>query len=234
VKTVKPITIAAACVFGGCCLAQEPNKPMGAITSTKPVAIDGTSMSPTGSASWPVMERDEIATQAPAMLTTGDHNVIVLDADTKIRLDAVSPVSGEAKQTYIFLRQGGLSFDAKTSRIYICAAARLFVPEVLSKGVVRLDATGAVSQSLASGVFAEQGKRSCTESGPGNFLTGVPGAAGGAVGPAAGGASTAATVRAIALGVGVAVAAAASSFFSTSFNPNPAPISAINPSSPDI
>ena len=104
--------------------------------------------------------------------------------DTKVKVDSVNLFSGEAKKPYIFLRQGGLSFDAKSSRIYICASGRLFIPEVLAKGALSLAANGAVSRTLVSGVFAEDGKRSCTETGAGQFLTGVPGASAGAtVGP---------------------------------------------------
>jgi hypothetical protein len=186
-------------------------------------------MSPTGSSSWPAMELDEIATQAPTLLTTSDHDVVILDSATKIKLNSVSLAAGGAKQTYIFIRQGGLTFDAKSSRILICAGGRLFVPETLSKGVVRVEANGSVSQSLTSGVFAEQGKRACTDAGVGDFLTGVPGAAGGvttSTGAAVGGSIA---LRTVAIGVGSAAATGVAAYTAASSNTNPPPISPIQP-----
>ena len=211
-----PLFLLLACLSH----AQEPTKPIGAISSGKPFTIDGASMSPTGASSYPVVPRDEIATQAPALFTTSDRNVVTFDADTKAKLNTV-----EANQTYIFLRQGGLAFDAKYSRLYICAGGSLFVLETLAKGAVRLAPNGTVSQSLTAGVFAEQGKRSCTDAGIGGFLSGVPGAAGAAIAPAPGGGGlSAGTLAKIAIGVGVGAALGISAFTSTSFPPNANPL----------
>jgi len=103
--------------------------------------------------------------------------------------------------------------------MYICAGGRLFVPETLARGAVRLAPSGAVSQSLTAGTFAEQGQRSCTDAGPGGFLSGVPGPAGAAIAPATatGGGLTAASITGVILGVGVGTAAGIAAFTNGSF-----------------
>jgi hypothetical protein len=129
----------------------------------------------------------------------------------------------------------------------ICIGNRLFVPETLAKGTLRLDKNGSVLQHLDSGVFAEQGARSCDDSGPGAFLTGVPGSAGGTAGAAGGTAgavqaggitviNTGAIIGAGAaslVGVGVSVATgaftSASSCATAGCNANPPPVSTIQP-----
>jgi hypothetical protein len=226
----------------------EQSTVLGTIGSTSAVVIDGTAMSPTGSSAWPVVAGDEIATQAPALLTTADHNLATFDAESRFRLNAVATSPGAAeKQPYIFVRQGGLAFDARSSRLLICIGNRLFVPETLAKGTLRLDKNGSVLQHIDSGVFAEQGARSCNEDGPGTFLTGTPGPAGGNAGAAGGNAgavpaggvtvtNTRASVAAVAatlVGIGVAVAtgafSSASSCATTGCNANPPPVSTIQP-----
>ena len=220
---------------------------LGTIGSTSAVVIDGTAMSSTGSSAWPVVAGDEIATQAPALLTTADHNLATFDAESRFRLNAVATTPAAEKQTYIFVRQGGLAFDARSSRLLICIGNRLFVPETLAKGTLRLDKNGSVLQHIDSGVFAEQGARSCNEDGPGTFLTGTPGPAGGNAGVAGGNAgavpaggvtvtNTRATVAAVAatlVGVGLAVATgaftSASSCATVGCNANPPPVSTIQP-----
>jgi hypothetical protein len=228
-------------------IADQPSTVLGTIGSTSAVVIDGTTMSPTGSSAWPVVATDEIATQAPALLTTADHNLATFDPESRFRLNVASAQPAGEKQTYIFVRQGGLAFDARSSRMLICIGNRLFVPETLAKGTLRMDKNGSVLQHLDSGVFAEQGARSCDDSGPGAFLAGVPGSAGGNAGAAGGNAgaapaggitvtNTRATIAAVAatlVGVGVAVAtgafSSASSCATAGCNANPPALSTIQP-----
>jgi hypothetical protein len=229
--------------------AEQAPVVLGTIGSTSAVVIDGTAMSPTGSSAWPVVAQDEVATEAPALFTTADHNLVTFDAESRFRLNAVAPSqAANEKETYIFLRQGGLAFDARSSRMLICIGSRLFVPETLAKGTLRLDKNGTVLQHLDSGVFAEQGTRSCNETGPGVFLTGVPGPAGGTAGAAGGTAGAAPAggvtvinnaqiIRAeVASIIGIGVAAATGAFSSSSSpcpatgcNANPPAVSTVQP-----
>jgi len=245
IPTTACILAVVVCRIGS---ADQASAVLGTIGSTSAVVIDGTAMSPTGSSAWPVVATDEIATQAPALLTTADHNLVTFDPESRFRLNAIATTpAGAEKQTYIFVRQGGLAFDARSSRMLICIGNRLFVPETLAKGTLRLDKNGSVLQHLDSGVFAEQGARSCSDSGPGVFLTGVPGPAGGNAGAAGGtagaapaGGITVTNTRAVigaaaASLVGVGVAAATGAFTSSSScatvgcNANPPALSTIQP-----
>jgi hypothetical protein len=217
--------------------AEEAARPIAVISSGKSVTVDGAAMPPVGSASYPVVEHDEITTQAPTLLTTNDRSIAILDADTRVKIDQLSPpgvdqVSASGgKLFYIYLRQGGMTFDAKGGRMYICASSRLIVPEAHSKGSIRLNPGGAVTLTLNGGTFAEQGKRGCSETGIAGFLSGIAGAqgaAGGAIAPIAGGAIapiagasagvSAGAVTVGAVGLGLGATAGASAFSSTSLN----------------
>ena len=203
--------------------AQEPARPIGTVSSARPLSLSGTTMSPTGAPSWPVMAHDELVTQGTTLFTTADNDTVIFNANTKARLDSLPITGGAPPQTYILLREGGLTFDAKASRLYLCAGGRLFVPEVQAAGVIRIEANGTLTQGVSRGVFAEQGQRSCTEAGPGSFLTGQPNAAGGTVAPNPGLSTTSKTQ--ITLGVGAAVAILISSFL----NANPGTVSSSQP-----
>jgi hypothetical protein len=222
-----------------CAAVPPPAEVVGSVSSPRPLAIDNVSMSPTGSASWPVVEGDEIATEAPALFTTTDRDVVTFDANSNARVSRV-----QAKEAYVFVRKGGLAFDAKSTRLMICIGSHLFVPQPQAKGTLRLETNGTVSEHLDGGAFAEEGKRGCGETGPVSIPGGLGGAAG-AVIPAAGahaaGAAvgTAATV-AIAAGGSAAVAGSAFAAGSSSTvslpscatagcNTLPAPVSTVQP-----
>jgi hypothetical protein len=219
---------------------------VGSVSSTRPLTVDNVSMSPTGSASWPVVAGDEIATEASALLNTADHNVVVFDraSRAKLKLATVNPAT--QNQTYVFLLQGGLTFDARSSRLMICAAGKLFVPEKAAKGLLKLGVNGVVSERLDRGAFAENGTRGCDEAGPAQegpaAQTGLPGAAGAVIPAIAGhtvgaaiavaGAGAAAAGSAVAIGSAVAAANAttvSSTCADTGCNTNPPVVSTIQP-----
>jgi hypothetical protein len=234
---VKGILIAALAPL--ICVGAPPPEVVGSVSSPRPVAIDNVSMSPTGSASWPVVEGDEIATEAPALFTTTDRDVVTFDGGSNAKVSRV-----QTKEAYVFVRKGGLAFDAKSTKLMICIGGHLFVPQPQAKGVLRLEAAGTVFEHLDSGAFAEDGKRGCGETGPVSIQGGTGGAAG-AVIPAAGahaaGAAigTAATVAIATAGsaaiAGSAFAAGSSSTVSlpscatAGCNTLPAPVSAVQP-----
>jgi hypothetical protein len=223
--------------------AEEAARPIAVVRSGKSIMVDGEAMPPSGSAAYPVVEHDEIATQGPTLLTTNNRSVAVLDANTRVKIDILAPpagtspagisAAGDGKLFYIFLRQGGLSFDAKGGRMYICAGGRLVVPEARAKGAVRTEGVNIVL-SLTSGSFAEQGKRGCTDAGIAGLITsaagaaGAAGTAGAAVAPIAGAAiapiATSAGISAVAVGagavgLGLGATAGASAFTSTQLSP---------------
>jgi hypothetical protein len=172
---------------------------VGTISSSAPITINGSEMSPTASPSWPLAAKDEIANSAPALLQTASHDLITLDANSRTRISDAANGAG-----YIYVRQGGLQFDSRTGPIYVCIADRLYVPAKSAKGSLRLDASGAVDSRLERGVYAEQGTRACGQDVPADFLGGLPKAAGGSIGPAPAGTSTSTKVI-----IGTALAAAA-------------------------
>jgi hypothetical protein len=178
-------------------------------------------MQPTAAASWPVVEGDEIAaTSAPALLTTADGNLITFERESKARVETV-----ENGQPYIYVRQGGVLFETRTSRLDICIANRLFVPGAGAKGVLRWEKSGTVSRMMSAGQLLEQGERACDFEAPGaltNQISSAPGSPGSSAGGTAsggggpaGGTATAPTAapgggKATAVGiVGAASAAAA-------------------------
>lgn len=201
---------------------------VGTISSSAPITINGTEMSPSLAPSWPLAPKDEITNSAPALLQTAGHDSLTLDANSKVRIDATGNGSD-----YIYVRQGGIRFDAATGPIYVCIAGHLYVPAKSSRGILRLDPSGSVDSSLERGTFSEQGTRQCGPDFSGDFLSGLPKAAGGAVGGAPGGLNTTAT-RII---VGAAAAAAGLAFLFSSApcaspngcNFNPPAISASQP-----
>jgi hypothetical protein len=200
---------------------------IGTISSSAPITINGTEMSPSLAPSWPLAPKDEITNSAPALLQTAGHDSLTLDANSKVRIDATGNGSD-----YIYVREGGLRFDAGAGPIYVCIAGHLYVPSKSSKGSLRLNPSGSVDSSLESGVFSEQGTRQCGPDFSGDFLKGLPKAAGGAVGAAPGGLSTGAKIT---IGAAAAVSGLAFLFSSApcalpngcNFNP-----AAISPSQP--
>jgi hypothetical protein len=215
--------------------AKAPPAVVGSIAGARGLTIDNIALSPTGSASWPVVEGDEVTTEDSALFNTADRNVAVFDPNSRMKLRLV-----DSKQTYIFLRQGGVAFEARTGRIYICAANRLFVPETNAKGVVRIGVDKAVFEHLDRGVFAEDGTRACDENAPASPQTKLPGAAGAvipAAAPHAGvGAGTIAAVAAgtAAIGVGSALLLGGATTVSTpctgtGCNTNPPALSTVTP-----
>jgi len=225
--TILVIALASA----GIAAPQDSSAVVGTITSTQPITINGSEMSPSASPSWPLAARDEITTSAPAMLQTQDRNAVTFDALTKARIG-----TGGNGTAYIYMRQGGLHFDASTGPVYVCIGDRLYVPTKSAQGTLRIDPSGMVVSRLERGSLAESGTRACTQDVGPDFLSGLPRAAGGSIGPTpTGGLTTGAKVR---IGVSIAAAALAGTAFLFSSSPcastsgcnfNPAPISPSQP-----
>ncbi len=125
---------------------------IGTISSSAPVTINGTEMSPSLAPSWPLAPKDEITTSAPALLQTAGRDSLTLDANSKVRIDATGNGSD-----YIYVRQGGLRFDAGAGPIYVCIAGHLYVPSKSSKGSLRLNPAGSVDSSTGTGTFQQAG-----------------------------------------------------------------------------
>jgi hypothetical protein len=182
---ISRVAVLAAAVASAMIAApQSSSSVVGTISSTDPITINGSATSPSAAPSWPLAAKDEIATTAPALLQTTDRNAVRFDADSKARIS--SAANGSA---YLYVRQGGIHFDARTGPLYICMADRMYIPAKSAQGVLRIDQSGTVVVNLESGTFVEQGTRMCGPDVPPDFLTGLPQAAGGSIGPppAAGG-----------------------------------------------
>lgn len=176
-----------------------------------PVTINGSEMSPTVSPSWPLVAKDEISTTGAALLQTSSRDRLVLDANTHVRIGDAG-----AGSQYLYVREGGLQFDAQAGLVYVCMAGHLYVPAKSSKGSLRLQANNSVASSLDSGSFTEKGTRSCSPDASPDFLSGLPpGAAGGAIG-GAGGPSTAARISTLGVAVAAAAGAATAGFLGSS------------------
>jgi hypothetical protein len=177
---ISRVTVLVVAVASAMIAAPQSSSPVvGTISSTAPITINGSATSPSAAPFWPLAATDEIATTAPALLQTTDRNAVTFDADSKARVSSAG--NGMA---YLYIRQGGGHFNARTGPIYICIADRLFIPAKSAQGVLRLDRSGSVVVSLESGAFAEQGTRTCGPDVPPDFLSGLPQAAGGTIGPA--------------------------------------------------
>jgi hypothetical protein len=229
-RLVIPAIVAASMLMPSMLMAVPPVPPraVGTISSSAPITINGSEMSPTLAPFWPLAAKDEIATSASALLQTAGRNLLTLDANSKARIDA----AGNGLE-YIYIRQGGLHFDARTGPIYVCIGDHLYVPAKSARGTLRFNASGAVDSSLELGVLLEQGTRVCGQDASVDFLSGLPKAAGGTIGAAPGGLSTRTRT---AITVGAALAALLPAFFSSTpcglssgcnFNPP-----AISPSQP--
>jgi len=200
-------------LLSACAAASEATPPpvgpavVGLIRSTAPMLIDGTVMAPDASPVWPLASGDEVAAiSSTAVFTASDGNRLTFQKESKARVLRI-----EEGRTYVFLRQGTVSFHAAARQVFICAGGHLYVPPPSSKGTIRLDASNTVLRRLDSGQFLEDGVRACGESGILNIVSRA-GALGGSAGVAAagtaGGAAAAAGAGAgTAAGVGGAVAA---------------------------
>ncbi len=237
VSRVTVLVVAAASVM----MARpqgSPSPAIGSISSTEPVVINGTAMSP-AAPSWPLAAQDEVATSAPAMLTTVNRDKLTLDANAAARINAAGNGS-----PYLYLRRGGVHFDTGGGPVYICAGGLLFIPARSAQGSLKLNASGTVDRSIERGVFLEQGTRACGPDVPKDFLSGLPAAAGGTVGlpgAAGGGIGPPQPGLRTKVVVGSAVAAVIALGFLSSFdsaptcasvngcNFNPAPISSSAP-----
>jgi hypothetical protein len=210
---------------------QGSSSVVGVISSTQPITINGSEMSPSVAPSWPLAPQDEIATSAPAMLQTSDRNVLTFDALSKARISAAG--NGLA---YIYIRQGGVRFNAATGPVYVCIGDHLFAPAKSAQGLLRIDQSGKVVSHLDRGVYIEQGVRACAQDVAPDFLSGLPQAAGGSIGPPAGGGLTTSSKIATGVAVASAVAAGMASLFASSpcaspngCNFNPASLSPSQP-----
>jgi hypothetical protein len=222
------VFLASALIAG----PQGTTSVVGTISSSEPITINGTEMSPAAAPSWPLAGQDEIANSGPALLKTADRNSLILDAQSRARVAAAG--NGFA---YIYVRQGGVRFNATAGPVYICIGDRLFVPAKSAQGSLKVDPSGSVARSLDRGSFVEQGVRPCTSDVPADFLSGLPQAAGGSIGPAGGAAGGGVNRTSIAV-LGIAAAAAAGLGFigasapcagANGCNFNPASISPILP-----
>jgi hypothetical protein len=213
-------------------MAAPQNAPsiVGTISSTEPITINGSAMSSSAAPSWPLAARDEIATAGPSLFQTADRNVVRFEANSKARIS-----SAGNGLTYIYVREGGVHFNARTGPIYICIGDRLFIPAKSAQGILKVDQSGSAASNLERGVFAEQGTRACAQDVPADFLSGLPQAAGGSVGGPGGGFTTSAKISTAVTVVAAVVAGTASLFSSApcgspngcNFNPP-----AISPSQP--
>src|SRR5580658_6833898 len=102
--------IVAACLLMG----GNANGPsvVGTISSSAPITINGSEMSPSAAPSWPLVAKDEITNSAPALLQTAGRDLITLDANSQTRIAE----AGNGLE-YLYVRQGGLQFDARTGPI---------------------------------------------------------------------------------------------------------------------
>src|SRR5580658_10006011 len=126
--------IVAACLLMG----GNANGPsvVGTISSSAPITINGSEMSPSAAPSWPLVSKDEITNSAPALLQTAGRDLITLDANSKARVSQ----AGNGFE-YIYIRQGGLRFDTRTGPVYVCIGGRLYVPSKSARGTLRLDSS---------------------------------------------------------------------------------------------
>jgi hypothetical protein len=154
---------------------------VGTISSSTPVTINGSEMQPSVAPSWPLAAQDEITTAGAALLQTANRDTLLLDANTRVRVNKIG-----ATYQYIYVRQGGLEFDAKSGPVFVCVGNRLYVPASAARGSLRLDPANTVMASLDTGTFAQQGTRSCGPDPSADFLSGLPGTAGGTIGPPTG------------------------------------------------
>lgn len=227
IMRIYPVAVAGLLASG--VFAQQTAPVIGGISSTAPVEIDGTSMAP--APSWPLVDRDLLqTTTAPGMILTPDQNSITLLPGTAVRIRTVPP-----RQTWLFVREGGLSFDTKNNNVMVCAANRVFQPATATKGSIQLDKSGLITRNVTSGSVAEIRVTACGE----ELAAGMTGQAG----PVAGGTATPPTPpgnrRAIAAAIVAFGTTAGLSFFggsppvncsapgSCNFNPPP-----ISPSGP--
>lgn len=156
---------------------QTPQQIVGGITSTAPIAIDGTSMAP--APSWPLVDRDVVqTTSAPGKVITSDQNSVTLLPDTAVRVRKLPP-----RETWFFVRQGGVTLDTKNSDVRVCIANRVFQPAGPAKGSIQFDKAGAVTRTVTSGSIAELQANACGEE--------IAGGMTGSGNPVAGGTATA-------------------------------------------
>lgn len=208
---------------------------IGTISSSMPIAINGTEMLPTAAPSWPLVDKDEVSTEGPALLHTVNRDDVTFGAQTRARIST----TGNGFE-YIYVREGGLQFDASQGPVFVCIGGRLYVPNKSAKGTLRLNQSQNVAASLEKGTFAEQGARPCGADFSASYLTGLPKAAGGAAGGGIGGTNAGNNVAiGVAAGAVVGAGLGALGMFNSSspnsctsssgcnFNPPP-----ISPSSP--
>ncbi len=223
------LALTALALHGADAVSPVPRAPvafspvLGAISSNKPIVISQITLSPTASPSWPVVEGDEIvARESSAFLVTAEKNRVVLDRGAVVNTRRV-----ESGELYVYLRQGSLTFQVRSRKVYLCAANRLYVAKTSATGVLRMDPSGNVADHLNGGQFEERGKRPCNERGllslaaaPASGATAGAGSVGGvaagsaaaAGGVAAGSAAVGGTAAGVAAGtasVGVAASTAA-------------------------
>jgi len=198
------LIFAVGSAFAAAAGAAAPAAVFGTIASKAPITIGGAEMSPTAAPSWPLTAEDEFSNSAPAMLRTATHDVFTFDSESRARVGTV-----ESGRPYLYLRQGGVHFNAKEGLLYICMAGHLFVPEKAAEGSLTLDAAGKIVLRVEHGQFAEQGARSCMATAPPNFLSTLPAVAGGALAGVAGASAAGAGAAAGAAGAVAGAGAAA-------------------------
>jgi hypothetical protein len=159
-------------------ISAQQSRVIGTCTSSAPIVIDDIEMQPTAAAAFPVVDGDEIAaTSAPALFTTSDKNLVTFERESKARVGTI-----EGGQTYVYVRQGGVSFVANNADLDICMANSLFIPAAGSKGILRLEKTGAVSRVMSAGALIDDGQRACDDHTPGPLANQPPIQAGGNAG----------------------------------------------------
>lgn len=219
----------ALCALAAIGSARQTPPIVGGISSTAPVEIDGTSMAP--APSWPLVDRDVVrTTSAPGLILTPDRNAINLLPGTTVRIRTIPP-----RQTWIFVREGGLSVETMNPGVMVCIANRVFQPSADAKGSLALDAVGAVSRSVTSGALTELRVTACNEQlAAGMTAPGGPVAGGTATAPSPAGnrAAIAAAAAGLAASAGLAFfggAPAVNCGSGAGCNFNPPPVSPSGP-----
>jgi hypothetical protein len=220
--------VTGICVLALAAAASPKRDIVGGISSTAPVEIDGTSMDP--APSWPVVDRDDVqTTSAPGLLLTPDRNAITLMPETGVRV-RTSPTH----QTWVFVRQGGVTVSTKNRSVLVCIGNRLFAPSASARGSLSLDRSGSVSRSVSSGVIEELNTSGCADQAAADTVQVAARPVAGGTASAGGGFGKAGivSVAAVAASAGVTAGVAAASSpcaSSTGCNFNPASISPSGP-----
>src|ERR1017187_624505 len=80
---------------------------VGTISSSEPIMINGSGMSPSASPSWPVAGKDEISVSAAAVFRSKGKDILTFDPHSRAKID-----SAQNGRAYVYIREGGVYFNA--------------------------------------------------------------------------------------------------------------------------